>query len=446
MKRFYLSFIVIFLSLSLLAQADKKVEVIKKNWNFGALPAVAFDTDLGFQYGALVNLFDYGDGSRYPKYNHSLYLEVSRYTKGSSTYRFYYNSDQLVKGIETSFDLSYLTDQAYDFYGFNGFESVIHPEWIDTDNGAYASRMFYKYDRKLFRMKVDLQGKISGDRFRWMAGINFQNFKVASVNINKINKGKSEADKLPTTTEVPGLYEKYQQWGIINTEEANGGFVPTFKAGVVWDTRDNRPCPMKGIWTEAIVEVSPKILGAESSFTQLCLIHRQYFTLVPKDLSFAYRLGYQTTLSGNVPFYYRSQLITSVLTGNMSEGLGGAKTLRGVRRNRVIGDGMVYGNAELRWKFVHFNLINNNFYLGLSAFTDIGKVTKKVDVESMIAPISSIPQTDYFRWGAEKMHYSYGAGLHIAMNENFIIAIDYGLAADKQDGASGLYIGLNYLF
>ena len=446
MKRFYLSFIVIFLSLSLLAQADKKVEVIKKNWNFGALPAVAFDTDLGFQYGALVNLFDYGDGSRYPKYNHSLYLEVSRYTKGSSTYRFYYNSDQLVKGIETSFDLSYLTDQAYDFYGFNGFESVIHPEWIDTDNGAYASRMFYKYDRKLFRMKVDLQGKISGDRFRWMAGINFQNFKVASVNINKINKGKSEADKLPTTTEVPGLYEKYQQWEIINTEEANGGFVPTFKAGVVWDTRDNRPCPMKGIWTEAIVEVSPKILGAESSFTQLCLIHRQYFTLVPKDLSFAYRLGFQTTLSGNVPFYYRSQLITSVLTGNMSEGLGGAKTLRGVRRNRVIGDGMVYGNAELRWKFVHFNLINNNFYLGLSAFTDIGKVTKKVDVESIIAPISSIPQTDYFRWGAEKMHYSYGAGLHIAMNENFIIAIDYGLAADKQDGASGLYIGLNYLF
>ena len=446
MKRFYLSFIVIFLSLSLLAQADKKVEVIKKNWNFGALPAVAFDTDLGFQYGALVNLFDYGAGSRYPKYNHSLYLEVSRYTKGSSTYRFYYNSDQLVKGIETSFDLSYLTDQAYDFYGFNGFESVIHPEWIDTDNGAYASRMFYKYDRKLFRMKVDLQGKISGDRFRWMAGINFQNLKVASVNINKINKGKSEADKLPTTTEVPGLYEKYQQWGIINTEEANGGFVPTFKAGVVWDTRDNRPCPMKGIWTEAIVEVSPKILGAESSFTQLCLIHRQYFTLVPKDLSFAYRLGFQTTLSGNVPFYYRSQLITSVLTGNMSEGLGGAKTLRGVRRNRVIGDGMVYGNAELRWKFVHFNLINNNFYLGLSAFTDIGKVTKKVDVESIIAPISSIPQTDYFRWGAEKMHYSYGAGLHIAMNENFIIAIDYGLAADKQDGASGLYIGLNYLF
>ena len=446
MKRYFLSLLCVCLSMGLFAQAEKKAEVIKKNWNFGALPAITFDTDLGFQYGALINLYNYGDGSRYPQYNHSLYFEVSRFTKGSSIYRFYYNSDQLVKGIETSFDLSYLTDQAYDFYGFNGFESVIHPEWIDKADAAYKTRMFYKYDRKLFRMKFDLQGKISSDRFRWIAGLNFQNFKVGSVNIDKLNKGKSLADKLPSTTEVPGLYELYRQWGIISAQEANGGFVPTFKAGLVWDTRDNRPNPMKGIWTEAVVEASPNIFGAESSFVQLCLIHRQYFTLVPKDLSFAYRLGYQTTVSGNVPFYYRSQMITSVLTGDISEGMGGAKTLRGALRNRVIGDGIVYGNAEMRWKFVRFKLINNNFYLGLNAFTDIGKVTKKVDVESIIAPISSIPQPDYFRWGAEKMHYSYGAGLRIAMNENFIIAMDYGLAAARQDGTTGFYMGLNYLF
>jgi hypothetical protein len=32
------------------------------------------------------------------------------------------------------------------------------------------------------------------------------------------------------------------------------------------------------------------------------------------------------------------------------------------------------------------------------------------------------------------------------MNQNFIIAVDYGIAADERDGDSGLYIGLNYLF
>lgn len=447
MKKCYLLFICVCLTLATFAQAENKEKEVKTNWNFGALPTITFDTDLGFQYGALINLFDYGDGARYPRYDHSLYFEVSRFTKGSSIYTFTYNSDRLIKGIETSLDLSYLTDQAYDFYGFNGYESIFHPEWIDTQDADYKTRMFYKYDRKLFRMKLNIQGKIKGEQFRWIAGMNFQDFKVASVNIDKLNKGKSGADKLPTTTEEPGLYEKYQEWRIIDGDETNGGFVPVFKAGLVVDTRDNRPNPMKGIATEVVLEASPKILGAENSFTQMGIIHRQYFTLVPKDLSFAYRLGYQTTLSGNVPFYFRSQMISSVMTeGGSSSGLGGAKTLRGVRRNRVVGDGIVYGNAELRWKFVRFNWINNHFYLGLNAFTDFGKITKKVDVESIIAPISSIPQPDYFSWGAEEMHYSYGAGLRIVMNENFIIAIDYGLTADKQDGTSGFYMGLNYLF
>ncbi len=87
----------------------------------------------------------------------------------------------------------------------------------------------------------------------------------------------------------------------------------------------------------------------------------QYFTIVPDNLSLVYRLAYQTTLGGTVPFYYQSQIITSLLTGATSEGLGGASTIRGILRNRVI-------------------------------------------------------------------------------------AMDYGLAADKQDGKPGFYMGLNYLF
>jgi hypothetical protein len=32
------------------------------------------------------------------------------------------------------------------------------------------------------------------------------------------------------------------------------------------------------------------------------------------------------------------------------------------------------------------------------------------------------------------------------MNQNFILAVDYGKAADNRDGTSGFYVGLNYLF
>lgn len=114
------------------ASQDKPVqqnENVKTDWNFGALPSISFDSDLGFQYGALINLYNYGNGSRYPKYDHSLYFEVSRYTKGSGINRFFYDSDHLLKGIRTTFDLSYLTDQKMDFFGFNGYESVYNVSW-----------------------------------------------------------------------------------------------------------------------------------------------------------------------------------------------------------------------------------------------------------------------------------------------------------------------------
>jgi len=404
------------------------------------LPTVAFDTDLGFQYGALMNLYDYGDGSRYPKYNQSFYFEVSRFTKGSGINRFYYDSDRLIKGLQTSVDLSYLSDQAYDFYGFNGYDAVYQPAWIDTKSGDYKTRMFYKYDRKLFRFKVDLQGRISGDHIRWISGFNLQNFVLSSVNLQKLNKGKSGSNVLPDTV---GLFQLYQRWRIISPQEANGGFVPTIKGGIVFDSRDNRPNPMKGIWTEAVLEGAPEFLGSESSFVKLSLIHRQYFTLIPKNLSLVYRLAYQTTVAGHTPFYYQSQIITSVLIGALSEGIGGAKTMRGILRNRIVGDGFCYGNVEMRWKFARFHWIKNNFYLGLNAFTDFGKVTKKIDVPQSI--LATLP-AGYYSANAEKFHFSYGSGLRIAMNENFVIAADYGIAANKQDGTSGMYIGLNYLF
>ena len=75
MKKTLLFVLLIFGFIGLTAQEEKK-QVTKDGWNFGALPTITFDTDLGFQYGALVDLYHYGDGSRYPKYDHKFYFEV----------------------------------------------------------------------------------------------------------------------------------------------------------------------------------------------------------------------------------------------------------------------------------------------------------------------------------------------------------------------------------
>jgi len=335
-----------------------------------------------------------------------------------------------------------------DFYGFNGYDAQVNESWFkeDLNGGAdYRSRMFYRNRRTLLRFKNDFQGKLSGDKLLWSAGFSIQNFNVSSVNIDKLNKGKS-SNPLPPVSEVPGLYELYNQWGILTPEEMNGGLINTVKAGITFDSRDNRSNPMKGIWTEIGVETSQKFFGSEATFGKLFFTHRQYFTIIPRDLSFAYRLGYQQTIFGTVPYYYQSQLIVSYLRGATSEGLGGSKTLRGIWRNRVVGDGFFYGNAELRWKAVRFSFIKQNWYIGVNGFSDFGMVTDKIKFNQPDLTGTGYNQSDFFNDNAEKLHISAGLGIRIVINENFIVAVDLGKAFNEQDGHKGIYIGLNYLF
>jgi len=452
MKRTFSVFLISMLILSVSAQEKK----VKTGWKFGgALPATTYDSNLGFQYGALVEFYNYGDGSTYPDYWDHTYTEVSHFTKGSGIYRMMYESNHLIPGVHMTNDLSYLPDMATDFYGFNGYESVYNEDWMKYDKevgpaAPYRSAMFYRFQRNQFRFKNDFQGKLSGEHIKWSAGFAFQNFKISSVNIRKLNKGKDIL--LPLTSVEPGLYEIYRDsLGLISTNEADGGWVNTLKAGIAWDSRDNRPNPMKGIWTEMGVEVSPKFVGNDWVFSRFYITHRQYFTLVENDLSFVYRLGYQTTLSGTVPFFYQSQFITSMLTGATSEGLGGSSTLRGVLRNRVIGDGFFMGNLELRWKPVYFKFLKQDCYLGINAFYDFGIVTKKIalpsDLQTTFASeLSNYTYSDFFNPGNETIHQSAGISILPVINQNFVIAVDIGKAFNEQDGNIGFSIGLNYLF
>ena len=405
-------------------------QTIKKGLSFGALPAISYDSDLGFQYGALVNFYLYGDGSRFPKYNHSLYLELSTYTKGTSIARLRYDSEMLIPKVRTTIDVSYITDQMSDFYGFNGYQSQFNTDLSKT------THTFYKNERNMFRAKADFQGYFGKSKLGWVAGYTFYDFAIDSVNISKLN-----------LQAVPGgtLFQRYQQWGLIDKAEASGGSINYFKIGLKYDSRDQLACPMKGIFTEAVIQTAPKILNETFPHTKMAIIHRQYFTL-SSDLSFAYRLDYQMTLGNNhVPYYAQPLLITSYLVAATNQGLGGKSSIRGVLRNRVIGDNVGFGNFEFRYKFLRFEMFNQNFYLGTNVFFDSGIILKPVTID--FTRVSASDKATYFNdYAAGKFHSAAGIGLKIGWNENFIISADFGKALNTQDGTMGSYIGLNYLF
>jgi len=116
----------------------------------------------------------------------------------------------------------------------------------------------------------------------------------------------------------------------------------------------------------------------------------------------------------------------------------------------VVGDGFALANMELRWTFLRTVIMNQNFSITLSGFTDAGRVIipHEFDKSGVTAGYGftkeqNLKMMDY---DAEKFHVSYGLGLHFAINTNFIVAVDYGMAGNPQDGKSGLYIALNYIF
>jgi hypothetical protein len=420
MKRLLLICIAVAVIIPAIAQDKDTVnKEIKTGWNFGLLPVVSYNSDLGFQYGVLTNVYNYGDGKVYPKYYHSIYAEVSRYTKGSGIYRLFYDSEYLIPKIRLTADLSYLPDQALDFYGFNGYDAVYNPEFTNEESSDYITRMFYKHQRNILRLKVDFQGATGVKNLRWVLGYNFMNITTGPVPVAELNEGKDSVDMLP---EVNNLFDNYVEWGIITPAEVNGGMHNSVKAGLVYDTRDNEPCPMKGVWSEVVIFNS---FSKDFTFGKFAATHRQYFTIIPKDLSFAYRVGYQGIVYGDAPYYMLPYMIYSYMPSSTVDGLGGSKSVRGMIRNRTVGKGMAFANFEFRYKFARFRFIGQNWYAALNPFLDGGMVVQKIHINKTGIP-SAIDQTQFFANDAETVHLTYGCGLRLSMNENFVIAADIG--------------------
>lgn len=112
------------------AQTSEKKEIVKTGYNFGPLPAVAFDADKGFQLGALLNIYDFGDGSTYPNTRQQWYMEASFFTKGSQLYVVSYDNRFLIPGVRWSSALTITNEKALDFYGFNGYMSYYDHEMV----------------------------------------------------------------------------------------------------------------------------------------------------------------------------------------------------------------------------------------------------------------------------------------------------------------------------
>ena len=403
------------------ATAQEKQEKTKHGYNHVPYPIVGIDEDLGFQYGLHYSFFDYGDGSIYPNYRHKLVIEGSRFTGGQSEAAFTYQSDYLIPGIRFQVALSYKDNPFTHFYGFNGSVNPIDKSLDRKDGIAY-----YDIRRRFARAATSFQGQI-GNGLVWAAGVNFMSYKIGDLN------PKYGYD--PTRS----LYHDYISSGIIKADQAEGGNVLEFCAGLVYDTRNALSMPTSGMLSEIYFTGAPDVFKTGYGFSRLSAHHRHYIPLGSNErVVIAYHLAWQQKLGGEMPFYVLQNITNMAKIKSVSEGLGNKSTLRITRINRLVGEGYAWANLEARIRLVDFVVKNQAIMLGANPFFDCGRITTPYHLGA--------DKGSALYKEATKLHYSAGLGFKFVMNRNFISSFELAKPFYKDDGGWKVLIGGNFAF
>lgn len=363
----------------------------------GVLPAVNFDSDEGFGYGALAAIYQYGTAGLAP-YEWSLRPEVFLTSEGRRDVKAFFDAPHLLPGRWrlTAF-LGTEKHVATPYYGTGN--DAAYDQALDAEDGP--NPFFYRFGRKRDSGTFMLQRPLMDSPLRILLGAGVQRTTVVPV----------------PEDEGTTLFAEQV------TDEEETTWTNFVRAGLVWDTRDRESGPTRGAWSELLVQWVDEGLGADFSYVRWTVSDRRYVSLGER-LVLATRIVVRGVSEG-APVYDLFNLQTSF---QQQEGLGGSKTVRGVPKNRFVGRGMLVWNTELRWRVADFRMLGRDAHLVLSAFLDQGRVwAGGVQLDEL----------------TRDLHRGYGGGVRIGLGENFVAALDAGTA---EENGLPIYLGLGYLF
>ena len=364
-------------------------------WEITGVPALNFDADEGFGYGAILELYDYGRGIQ--PYRLTVQPTLFLTTEGRRDVTLFVDAPGVLPGgWRLSAFVGREQQLAQPYYGI-GNETVNDERASEGPNPYY-----YRFGRTRTRGTVDFQHRIGSSSARVLLG--------GGVT-------RSVLDLTPFDSGTTLLHAQLK--GVAPSPNRDN----YLRAGLVWDTRDREIGARRGTWAELLAQRVAKPLGATADYTRWTATARQYVPLA-STLTFAQRVVAQG-IEGDVPV---SELATLQSSYKQQEGLGGASTIRGLPRNRYVGKALLLSNSELRWRAAELTRRNKPVSLVLSAFVDAGRVWEdRFDVGSAL----------------RDLHAGYGAGARVGVGNSFVVALDVG---HSRESTAAVYIGLGYLF
>ena len=377
------------------AQASPGPPSAPTGWSLSGIPALNYNSDDGFGYGAILQLYNYGATGRLP-YVFTIQPTVFLTTGGRRDFTVFLDAPDIGRsGWRVDAYVGHETQTATPYYGIGNATTR------DKSLEVAPNEKYYRFGRQRVQFTTNLQRRLGGSNLRVLLGAG-----AARVTIDQVPGGTT------TTLLNEGLA----------SQQAPDGSSSYVRAGVVWDSRNREVHTTRGTWADLLVQRVAAFAG-DWSFTRATLTAREYVPLSPK-VTLAERVVLQN-ITGAAPFYELAVVQTSF---KPQDGLGGANTLRGLPQDRFIGKGFALSNTEVRWRAAEFPLLGAPSSLTMSGFLDVGRVWA-----------DEITLTE----AASSVHAGYGGGVRIGRGPNFVVALDIG---HSKESAAPVYIGLGFLF
>ena len=368
---------------------------VPTGWEKSGVPALNFDADEGFGFGAALEFYNYGAGVQ--PYRFTIQPTVLFTTEGR-------------RDVTAFFDAPALLPGGWRMTAFAGSERQLAQPYYGIGNAtAYDAHLesppnpyYYRYGRARLRASADFQHRIASSPAKLLVG------------------GGAGSTNFDLTPRDSGTTLLASQLGGVTPATDRVNYL---RAGLLWDTRDREIGPNSGTWAEVLVQRASKSLGSTEDFTRWTTTVRQYVPISSR-LTFAQRVVAQG-VEGNPTFDQLSIIQSSF---KQQEGLGGSSSIRGVPKDRYIGKAVLLSNSELRWRAIDFSMFDRRSFLALSAFADAGRVwTDRFDLSTALADL----------------HAGYGGGVRLGVGPSFIVATDVG---HSNESTAAVYIGLGWMY
>ncbi len=347
--------------------------------NYSFYPILGYSSDIGFFGGGLFQRIDYADGKR-PFFTNTL-ADLTGSTNGHWAGSVEYERTRTFGRPLRS--RSVLTAERNPISNYFGIGNQTEFSSTGFDEG-----LFYLLQRRLltrFELRKPLR---TVNRQKTLEG-------VLRIKLSYTENEDRGADTRFVLSPPPG---------------ADGGWVNTLGAGLIYDLRNSEFDPRSGFRAEAGADFSPVAAGNNYGFSSYFAEFTSYVSVLEHTV-IAQRLATEYTY-GSVPYFELPAL-------------GNKNGLRGYAMNRFLGSSSVIYMAEVRsWIFRFFD---DQIKLGGHMFFDTGRVFSEADSAEL-----------FNNW---KRTWGFGGAMS-AFNPDLIFRGEIGFS----DESYRIYAGIGFAF